>query len=104
MKWSSVEYDVVVVGSGPNGLSAAITLQKTGLRILLIEAASTIGGNMRSAELTLPGYIHDLGSAIHPMAAGSPFFASLPLHEFGLEYIYPEFAAAHPFDDGTAAV
>ena len=59
---------------------------------------------MRSAELTLPGFIHDVGSAIHPMAAGSPFFASLPLNEFGLEYIFPEYAAAHPFDDGTAAV
>ena len=104
MKLSSVDYDVVVVGSGPNGLSAAITLQKAGLRILLIEAASTIGGNMRSAELTLPGFIHDVGSAIHPLAAGSPFFATLPLEEFGLEYIFPSYAAAHPFDDGTAAV
>ena len=104
MKLSSVDYDVVVVGSGPNGLSAAITLQKSGLRILLIEAASTIGGNMRSAELTLPGFVHDIGSAIHPMAAGSPFFASLPLNDFGLEYIFPEYDAAHPFDDGTAAV
>jgi len=104
MQRSTVEYDVVVVGSGPNGLSAAITLQKAGLRILLTEAASTIGGNMRSAELTLPGFIHDIGSAIHPMAAGSPFFASLPLNEFGLEYVFPKYAAAHPFDDGTAAV
>jgi phytoene dehydrogenase-like protein len=104
MKWSSVDYDVVVVGSGPNGLSAAITLQKAGLRILLIEAANTIGGNMRSAELTLPGFIHDVGSAIHPLAAGSPFFESLPLKEFGLEYIFPAYGAAHPFDDGTAAV
>jgi phytoene dehydrogenase-like protein len=104
MNLSSVDYDVVVVGSGPNGLSAAITLQKAGLRILLIESASTVGGNMRSAELTLPGFIHDIGSAIHPMAAGSPFFESLPLQKFGLEYIFPEYAAAHPFDDGTAAV
>jgi phytoene dehydrogenase-like protein len=104
MKWSSVDYDVVVVGSGPNGLSAAIALQKAGLRILLIEGASTIGGNLSSAELTLPGFIHDIGSAIHPMAAGSPFFAGLPLAEFGLEYIFPEYAAAHPFDDGTVAV
>ncbi len=104
MKLSSVDYDVVVVGSGPNGLSAAIALQKAGLSILLIEAASTIGGNMRSAELTLPGFIHDIGSAIHPLAAGSPFFASLPLKEFGLEYIFPAYAAAHPFDDGTATV
>jgi len=101
---SSVEYDVVVVGSGPNGLSAAIALQRAGLKILLVEAASTTGGNMRSAELTLPGFIHDIGSAIHPMAAGSPFFAGLPLNDFGLEYIFPEYAAAHPFDDGTAAI
>jgi phytoene dehydrogenase-like protein len=104
MKLSSVDFDVVVVGSGPNGLSAAITLQKAGLSILLIEGASTIGGNMRSEELTLPGFIHDIGSAVHPMAAGSPFFASLPLTEFGLEYIFPEYAAAHPFDDATATV
>src|SRR6201995_3791489 len=104
MKLSSVDYDVVVVGSGPNGLAAAIALQKAGLRILLIEAASTVGGNMRSAELTLPGFIHDIGSAIHPMAVGSPFFSSLPLQDFGLEYIFPEYAAAHPFDDGTAAI
>jgi phytoene dehydrogenase-like protein len=103
MKMSTVDYDVVVVGSGPNGLSAAISLQKAGLRILLIEGASTIGGNMRSAELTLPGFTHDIGSAIHPLAVGSPFFASLPLEEFGLEYIFPAYAAAHPFDDGTAA-
>jgi phytoene dehydrogenase-like protein len=104
MKLSSGDYDVVVVGSGPNGLSAAIALQKAGLRILLIESASGVGGNMRSAELTLPGFIHDIGAAIHPMAAGSPFFESLPLTEFGLEYIFPEYAAAHPFDDGTATV
>jgi phytoene dehydrogenase-like protein len=104
MKLSSVDYDAVVVGSGPNGLSAAITLQKAGLRILLIEATSLIGGNMRSAELTLPGFIHDIGSAIYPLAAGSPFFESLPLNEFGLEYIFPSYAASHPFDDGTAVV
>lgn len=104
MKLTVVDYDVVVVGSGPNGLSAAITLQKAGLRILLIESASTLGGNMRSAELTLPGFIHDIGSAIHPMAAGSPFFERLPLKEFGLEYIFPPYAVVHPFDDGTASV
>jgi phytoene dehydrogenase-like protein len=104
MRGSAVDFDMVVVGSGPNGLSAAITLQKSGLKILLIEGSSTVGGNLRSAELTLPGFTHDIGSAIHPMAAASPFFASLPLKEFGLEYIFPEYPAAHPFDDGTAAL
>ncbi|HEY2349068.1 MAG TPA: NAD(P)/FAD-dependent oxidoreductase [Puia sp.] len=103
MKWSAVDFDAVVVGSGPNGLSAAITLQKSGLKILLIEADSTLGGNMRSAELTLPGFTHDIGAAIHPMAASSPFFSSLPLNEFGLEYIFPKYAVAHPFDDGSAS-
>src|ERR1700687_2505635 len=104
MKRSTFDYDVVVVGSGPNGLSAAIVLQQAGLNILLIEGASTIGGGMRSAELTLPGFTHDICSAIHPMAAGSPFFSTLPLKDFGLEYIYPMYAAAHPFDDGTATL
>jgi phytoene dehydrogenase-like protein len=97
------EYDAVVVGSGPNGLAAAITLQKAGLSVLLLEAMDTVGGGLRTKELTLPGFKHDVCSAIHPMAAGSPFFQQLPLKEHGLEYIYPEVAAAHPFDDGTAA-
>ncbi len=101
---ASAEYDVVVVGAGPNGLSAAIHLQKTGLKVLLIEGQPTIGGNMRSAELTLPGFMHDAGAAIHPMAAGSPFLSGLPLQNFGLEYIYPDYAVAHPFDNGTAAI
>lgn len=99
---SAPEYDAVTVGSGPNGLSAAIVLQQAGLRTLLIEAKDTIGGGLRTAELTLPGFKHDVCSAIHPMAAISPFFATLPLQEHGLEYIYPFLAAAHPFDDGTA--
>ncbi|MBC8033951.1 MAG: NAD(P)/FAD-dependent oxidoreductase [Chitinophagaceae bacterium] len=98
------DYDAIVVGSGPNGLSAAITLQRAGLSVLLIEGSDTIGGGLRSAEVTLPGFVHDICSAIHPMAAISPFFATLPLKEFGLEYIYPKYAAAHPFDDGKAAV
>jgi phytoene dehydrogenase-like protein len=98
------DYDGVVVGSGPNGLSAAIVLQQAGLNILLVEAESTIGGGMRSAPLTLPGFTHDVCSAIHPMAAGSPFFMSLPLKKFGLEFIQPTFAAAHPFDGGSASV
>lgn len=97
------DFDAVVVGSGPNGLAAAITLQQNGLSVLLIEAKNTIGGGMRTEELTLPGFKHDVCSAIHPMAAGSPFFQTLPLEKFGLEYIYPEICAAHPLDDGTAA-
>jgi phytoene dehydrogenase-like protein len=97
------DFDAIIVGSGPNGLSAAITLQQAGLSVLILEAKDTIGGGLRSAELTLPGFVHDICSAIHPLAAGSPFFTTLPLEQFGLEYIYPELAAAHPFDDGTAA-
>lgn len=98
------DYDAIVVGSGPNGLSAAITLQQKGLSVLLLEAKDTIGGGMRTEELTLPGFHHDVCSAILPMAATSPFFATLPLDQYGLEYIYPDVAAAHPFDDGSAAV
>lgn len=97
-------YDAIVVGSGPNGLAAAITLQRAGLGVLVVEGAATLGGGLRSAQLTLPGFTHDVCSAIHPMAVSSPFFQSLPLHEHGLEFIYPPVPAAHPFDDGTAAV
>jgi phytoene dehydrogenase-like protein len=101
---SKQDFDAVVVGSGPNGLAAAIVLQQAGLSVLLLEAKNTIGGGLRSAELTLPGFTHDICSAIHPMAAGSPFFETLPLQDFGLEYIYPPVSAAHPFDEGRAAV
>jgi phytoene dehydrogenase-like protein len=100
----TADFDAVVAGSGPNGLAGAIALQQKGLRVLLLEAKKTIGGGMRSAELTLPGFTHDICSAVHPLAAGSPFFTTLPLHEHGLEFIYPPVAAAHPFDDGTAAI
>jgi phytoene dehydrogenase-like protein len=92
------------VGSGPNGLAAAITLQQCGLSVLVIEGRDTIGGGTRSAELTLPGFVHDVCSAIHPMAVLSPFFNTLPLGEYELQYIYPPVAAAHPFDDGTCAL
>ncbi|MBO9202942.1 MULTISPECIES: phytoene desaturase family protein [Niastella] len=97
-------YDAIVVGSGPNGLAAAITLQQAGVTVLLLEGKETIGGGLRTAEITLPGYLHDICSAIHPMAVASPFMSQLPLQEYGLEFIYPDVAAAHPFDDGTAAV
>jgi phytoene dehydrogenase-like protein len=98
------DYDAIVVGSGPNGLAAAIVLQQAGLSVLLLEGKDTIGGGLRSAELTLPGFVHDVCSAIHPLAASSPFFNTLPLEKHGLEFIYPPTSAAHPFDDGTAAV
>ncbi len=101
---TATEYDAIVIGSGPNGLSAAIVLQQQGLNVLLIEGRDTIGGGLRTAELTLPGFKHDICSAIHPMALASPFFDSLKLEEHGLQYIHPEFALAHPFTDGSAAV
>jgi phytoene dehydrogenase-like protein len=104
MKLEKRDFDAIIVGSGPNGLAAAIHLQQNGLSVLILEAKSEIGGGLRSAELTLPGFTHDICSAIHPLAVGSPFFQQLPLADHGLEYIYPEIAAAHPFDNGTAAV
>jgi phytoene dehydrogenase-like protein len=104
MKPEKRDYDAVIVGSGPNGLAAAILLQQNGLSVLLLEGKDKIGGGLRTEELTLPGFKHDVCSAVHPLAAGSPFFETLPLHEHGLEYIYPKVAAAHPFDNGTAAV
>ncbi len=98
------EYDAVVVGSGPNGLAAAIAIARAGRLVLVIEAKETIGGGARTAELTEPGFLHDVCSAIHPMAAGSPFLSRLPLQEHGLEWIHPPAPVAHPFDDGPAAV
>src|SRR5436189_4469815 len=98
-----VEHDAVIVGSGPNGLAAAITLARAGCSVLVCEANATIGGGARSAELTLPGFLHDVCSAVHPLAAGSPFFKTLPLARFGLTWIQPEIQLAHPLDDGTAA-
>ncbi|MCC3152321.1 NAD(P)/FAD-dependent oxidoreductase [Hymenobacter sp. BT770] len=101
---STSAYDAVVVGSGPNGLAAAIALQQEGLSVLLLEGKRELGGGLRTAELTLPGFRHDICSTIHPLAAASPYFQTLPLAQYGLQYITPPVAAAHPFDDGTAAV
>jgi phytoene dehydrogenase-like protein len=98
------KYDAVVVGAGPNGLAAAITLARAGRSVLLVEANATIGGGVRSAELTLPGFVHDTCSAVHPLGLSSPFFQTLPLAEHGLEWVHPTLPLAHPFDDGTAAV
>ena len=96
------DFDAVVVGSGPNGLAAAIVLQQAGLAVLLLEGSPQLGGGLRTAELTLPGFRHDICSAIHPLAVASPFFQTLPLAGYGLEFITPPVAVAHPFDDGTA--
>ena len=98
-----IEYDAVVVGAGPNGLAAAITLARAGCSVLVCEVNATIGGGARSADLTLPGFLHDICSAVHPLAAGSPFFKTMPLERFGLIWIQPEIPLAHPFDDGSAA-
>src|SRR5262245_24061143 len=97
-------WDAVVVGAGPNGLAAAIVLARAGRRVVVFEARPTVGGGARSAALTLPGFVHDVCSAIHPLAVISPFFRGLPLHDYGLEWIYSPAALAHPFDDGTAAL
>jgi len=94
----------IVIGSGPNGLAAAIELARNGVAVRVIEAEETIGGGTRSGELTLPGFVHDICSAVHPLGIGSPFFRTLPLESHGLEWIEPPAQLAHPFDDGTAAV
>jgi phytoene dehydrogenase-like protein len=97
-------YDAIVIGSGPNGLAAAITIARRERSVLVLEAEPSVGGGARSAELTLPGFVHDICSAIHPLGVASPFFRSVPLAEHGLEWVHPPAALAHPLDDGTAAV
>ena len=97
-------YDAVVVGSGPNGLAAAVELARAGRSVAVLEAEDAVGGGTRSAEVTLPGYVHDLGSAIHPLGYASPVFDSLPLKEHGLEWVHPPAPLAHPLDDGTAVL
>jgi len=96
--------EAVVVGSGPNGLAAAIVLARVGLAVQLIEGGETVGGSCRSAELTLPGFVHDVCAAIHPLAVSSPFFRSVPLADHGVEWVESPAALAHPFDDGSAAL
>ena len=98
------EPDAIVVGSGVNGLAAAITLARAGRCVWVYEAEDTLGGSVRSAELTLPGFIHDVCSAVYPLSVSSPFFKDLELDDYGLQFIQPEAALAHPFDNGTAAV
>ncbi|HET9016612.1 MAG TPA: NAD(P)/FAD-dependent oxidoreductase [Thermomicrobiaceae bacterium] len=98
---SGRRYDAVVVGAGPNGLAAAITLARAGRSVLVLEARDRVGGGARSAELTLPSFVHDVCSAIHPLAVASPFLRTLPLARFGLEWIEPPVPLAHPLDDGS---
>lgn len=98
------DFDAVVVGAGPNGLSAAATLARTGRRVLVVERADTIGGGTRTEELTLPGFRHDVCSAFHPLALGSPFLRGLPLSEHGLEWIQPEIPLGHPIAPGRSVL
>lgn len=100
----STTYDAIIVGSGPNGLAAAIRLALEGLKVKVFEASATVGGGMRTAELMQQGVHHDICSAIHPMAASSPFLKQLPLSDFGLEWIQPQYPVAHPLDNGKAVV
>lgn len=100
----SEAYDAVVIGSGPNGLAAAVHLAREGMSVHVVEGHARIGGGTRTAELTLPGFFHDICSAIHPMGVASPFLKTLPLENFGLEWIHPEVPLAHPFDGGGAAI
>ncbi len=96
---NSEKYDAVVIGSGPNGLAAAITIAKAGRSVLVLESKPVWGGGLRSQELTLPGFLHDVCASIHPLAVVSPFFRTLNLQKYGLEWIFPQLPLAHPLDD-----
>jgi len=98
------QYDAVVIGSGPNGLAAAVTLARAGHSVKVFEAQPTVGGGARSLPLTLPGFVHDVCSAIHPLAAASPFFSSLPLERHGVRFVHSDFPVVSPLDGGQAAV
>ena len=104
MRGAKPSYDAVVIGSGPNGLAAAVRVAQAGYSVLVLEAGATPGGGCRSGELTLPGFTHDICAAVHPLGLGSPFFRTLPLERYGLEWVQPDAPLVHPFDDGTAAV
>src|SRR5438105_11880185 len=99
-----VRYDAIVIGSGPNGLCAAIELGRAGHWVLVREGAETVGGSCRSAALTLPGFVHDVCSTVQALAVVSPVMRSMPLAEQGLEFVYPPAPVAQPLDDGTAVV
>src|SRR2546421_10583924 len=101
---SRTSYDAVVVGSGPNGMAAAITIARKQRTVCLIEAETTLGGGARSMELTLPGFVHDICSAIHPLGVASPFFRSVDLAKHGLKWVDPPAPLAHPPADGSAPV
>ena len=93
-----------MIGSGPNGLTAAIMLARAGCRVTVFEASPQIGGGARSAELTLPGFVHDVCSAVYPMGVSSPAFEQFPLAAHGLEWVHPAAPLAHPLDDGSAVL
>jgi phytoene dehydrogenase-like protein len=99
-----VEGDAIVIGSGPNGLAAAIRLAEAGRRVVVLEAADRPGGAVRTEELTLPGFLHDTFSSVYPAAAASPVFARMPLADHGLEWVHPRACSAHPLPDGRAGV
>lgn len=103
-KCSKPAYDAVIIGAGPNGLSAAVVLAQKGMSVLVVEAKASVGGGCRSAELTLPGFMHDICSSIYPLGIGSPFFRTLPLQDYGLRWIHPEAPYAHPLNNGKAIV
>jgi phytoene dehydrogenase-like protein len=100
----SERYDAVVVGSGPNGLTAAVALARADRHVLVLEAGETVGGGTRSSELTLPGFVHDVCSTAHPMGISSPYLRTLPLEAHGLRWLHPEVPLAHPLERGVAAV